>query len=61
MRKGKLPAASTPDPESAPTHTYQDLEYLEESPPKFTAGQMATQVLSLAYLYEEGTSLSTPL
>ena len=58
MRKGKSRAVSTPDPELAPTHTYLYLQHLEEDPPKFTVGEMATQVLALAYLSEEGTSLS---
>ena len=56
MKKGKSRAVSTPDPDPAPIHTYQDLQYVEEDPPRFTVGQMATQVLALAYHSEEGTS-----
>ena len=55
-KKGKSRAVVTPEP--APTHTFQDLQHLEEDPPRFTVGEMATQVLALAYLSEEGTSLS---
>lgn len=61
MKKEKLQEVSTPDPEPAPTHTYEELQYLEEYAPRFTVGQMATQVLALAYLSEEGTFLSLVL
>ena len=58
MRKDKSREVSTPAPEPAPTHTYQDLQHLEEYAPRFTVGEMATQVLALAYLSEEGTFFS---